>query len=95
MKYSRYSSVGPSNLLKSLGKNISVPKRGGDYHENLTHQHKYVKPSPQSYNLPVLFDNLKTGKDIAVVKTNPKHEFGIKHSVHRIYSKDMTLDNLG
>ena len=95
MKFTRYSTVGPSELLKKSGKNISVPKSGGDYHVNLTHHTNYVKPGPQDYKLPGLFDNYNSGKDIPMVKKNPRHEFGIKHTHARILSKDLLTDNFG
>ena len=54
-----------------------------------------MKPGPQDYKLPGLFDNYKSGKDIPGVKKNPQHEFGIKHSHARVLSKELLTDNVG
>lgn len=94
--FPRHSSIGPSELLKASGTGHYVPKSGYDYHVNLTQLYKHVKPGPNEYNLPALFDNYNRSVfNISGLKKNPQHEFGIKHSVHRIMSKELLADNMG
>ena len=94
-QFSRHGSMGPSMLLKSNGKEGSYPKRGGDYHENLKSLHNYVKPSPQEYKLPELFDNIKEGKGVQMVKNPQTYQFGIKHSPSRVLQRDLLTDVRG
>jgi hypothetical protein len=56
--FPKHGTIGPSDLLKASGSNSSIPKIG-DYHINLTRLHGYVKPGPEDYNVPQLFDNYK------------------------------------
>ena len=96
--YLRNGSIGPSRLLQESGSKSSFPKVG-DYHHSLTTKANYVKPSPQDYNVPQLFDNYKKeyGDKACVpgLRQNPQYTFGRKDVPSRVLSKELLLDNLG
>ena len=67
----QFGSMGPSKLLQDSGSKKSIP-RMGDYHQNLTTLHKYVRPGPGQYDPPSYLDNYKKANfNISGLRTNP------------------------